>query len=62
MLSEFNSSFEERRLMGKTHLEDKSFFPQKTINKHLVNREDPPNQKPIVTQADLDNRIMVVMV
>ena len=33
---------------------------QTVIDKHLFNKKDPPTSKPIVTQADLGEKIMVI--
>jgi hypothetical protein len=40
----------------------KDLFGQTVIDKHLVNTKDPPMSKPIVTQADLDKKIMVIII
>jgi hypothetical protein len=61
-LAEFNSKIEEQRMksLGKQRRDSgKDLFGQTVIDKHLVNTKDPPTSKPIVTQADLDNKIMV---
>ncbi|XP_045034639.1 uncharacterized protein LOC123475708 [Daphnia magna] len=47
------SLLDKRRNSGKD-----VFGAQTVIDKHLVNTKEPPTSKPIVTQADLDDKIM----
>ena len=58
-LVEFNNSFGNQRLQDKTHNEVKN--DQAPIDKHLVSTKDPPTSKQILTQAELDDRIMVII-
>jgi hypothetical protein len=64
-LAEFNSKIEEQRMksLGKQRRDSgKDLFGQTVIDKHLVNTKYPPTSKPIVTQADLDKKIMVIII
>jgi hypothetical protein len=38
------------------------FGAQTAIEKHLVNTKESPTSNPIVTQADLDDKIMVIII
>ena len=58
-LVEFNSSFGDQRLQDKTHNEVKN--DQAPVDKHLVSTKDPPTSKQILTQDELDDRIMVII-
>ena len=58
-LEEFNASFLERKLKGKAHVQGNHLPDEGAIEKHLVNSKDP-HKTPIVTQRDLDDRIMVI--
>ena len=51
-------------MKGKAHVQGNDLpdqGKQGAIEKHLVNSKDP-QKTPIVTQSDLDDRIMVIMV
>ena len=59
-LVEFNNSFGNQRLQDKTHNEVKN--DQAPIDKHLVmSTKDPPTSKQILTQDELDDRKMVII-
>ena len=58
-LVEFIASFQERSMKGKAHVQGNHLPDQGAIEKHLVNSKDP-QKTPIVTQSDLDDRIMVI--
>ncbi|KAK4017353.1 hypothetical protein OUZ56_032300 [Daphnia magna] len=61
-LPDLNSKIEEHKtqsLLKKRRDSGKDVFGAQTvIDKHLVNTKEPSTSKPIVTQADLDEKIM----
>lgn len=65
-LPDLNSKIEEHKtqsLLKKRRDSGKDVFGAQTvIDKHLVNTKEPPTSKPIVTQADLDDKIMVIII
>jgi hypothetical protein len=65
-LPDFNKKVEEHKtqsLVNKRRDSGKDVFGAQTaIEKHLVNTKEPPTSNPIVTQADLDDKIMVIII
>ncbi|XP_045027873.1 uncharacterized protein LOC123471071 [Daphnia magna] len=61
LLPDLNSKIEEHKtqsLLNKRRDSGKDVFGAQTvIDKHLVNTKESPTSKPIVTQADLDDKI-----
>ena len=58
-LAAFNSAFEESKKQTKNSLMKSTSIPS-NLEKHLVDLNQPFVAKPIVTQAELDNKIMVL--